>query len=316
MTRSFLIQGLSSRRFNFQWELGDGNTSTESSFKHFYPDLGSYPVQLILTDLCLNTVDTLTKDLKITLRQAVDATPDIEVCEDDNILFSATDVSEATYKWTGPNNFISEEQFPVIEFSKPNQSGGYAVVGTVSGCSTFPAITSVLIHPSPQPNLGLDTIICTEYRNDVNILEPGQFEEYLWQDGSRASSFPVQQEGSYNVIVVDEFGCQGNDEVYLREQCPTEIYIPNAFSPNYDGYNDFFGPYGHDIISMHMKVYNRWGALLFETRSLDTHWDGTHRGKEVEVGLYIWVMEVEGYRSDGTVYKETLSGTVALLGRR
>ena len=50
--------GLSPERFTFDWDLGDGNTSTEGAFEHFYPALGTYPVSLILHDQCLNETDT------------------------------------------------------------------------------------------------------------------------------------------------------------------------------------------------------------------------------------------------------------------
>ncbi|MEL6925558.1 MAG: gliding motility-associated C-terminal domain-containing protein, partial [Bacteroidota bacterium] len=254
--------------------------------------------------------------LIISLRQAVDAEPDVELCEDESIQLGATDVEGASYLWRGPDNFISEEQFPSIRFGKPRQSGEYAVVGTVSGCATFPATTYVEVHPTPAPDLGPDTVVCTEHTNVITTLVPGEFASYRWQDGSRNASYDVQQEGQFTVTVADQFGCEGITSVQLREQCPTQIFVPNAFSPNDDGYNDTFGPLGHNIISLRMRVYNRWGALLFESSNPELHWDGQINGRPADIGLYVWVMEVEGYRADGSEYSEVLRGTVAIMARR
>ncbi|MEM6965927.1 MAG: PKD domain-containing protein, partial [Bacteroidota bacterium] len=101
-------------RYSFFWDLGDGNTTTESVFEHFYPSLGSYPVQLIITDECIGTVDTLNRDLVISLRQAVETIGDAVTCEGGSFGLGATDLAGATYEWIGPNGFFSEEQFPQV----------------------------------------------------------------------------------------------------------------------------------------------------------------------------------------------------------
>ena len=80
------------------------------------------------------------------------------ICEGATIQLSATDIEEATYQWTGPNGYFSEEQFPMISNAIPGMSGQYSVIGTVSGCSTYPAFTEAVVIPTPVPDLGPDTI--------------------------------------------------------------------------------------------------------------------------------------------------------------
>ncbi len=302
---------LSPARYTFSWDLGDGNTSTEAAFSHFYPSLGFYPVELIIYDECLETYDTLNRDLLISLRQAVEASGDTIICEGESFSLSATDITSARFEWTGPNNYFSESQFPIISNAKPEMSGDYAVIGIVSGCATYPSYTSVEIIATPEPELGNDTIFCSE--NVLVTLDPGDFSDYLWQDNSTDPNFTVQGEGTFWVEVVDQYGCIGTDTVSLKEICPTRIYVPNAFTPNFDGTNDSFGIYGFHIINMKLTIFDRWGSLLFESTDPDERWDGTVNGEPAANGVYVWQLNVEGYEADGTIFTEVQSGSLTLL---
>lgn len=302
---------LSPARYTFSWDLGDGNNSTEAAFSHFYPNLGYYPVELIIFDECLETYDTLNRDLLISLRQAVEASGDTTICEGESFNLSATDITSARFEWTGPNNYFSEAQFPTVWNAKPEMSGEYAVIGIVSGCATFPSYANVEVIPTPSPSLGNDTIFCVE--NDFVTLNPGDYSNYLWQDNSSGPNYTVQSEGTFWVEVADEYGCVGSDTVNLKEICPTKIYVPNAFSPNFDGTNDYFGVFGFYIITMKLTVFDRWGGVLFESANPEEHWDGTVKGEPAANGVYVWQLQVEGYEEDGTIFSEVQSGSVTLL---
>lgn len=308
----FFNTGLPENRYSFWWDLGDGTTTTESVFTHFYGALGAYPVELIIVDECLGTSDTINRDLQITLRQAVDALGDTTVCEGESFFLGATDLPGARYEWTGPRQYFSEAQFPIINSARPEQSGSYSVVGIISGCATFPKVTQIDVRPTPQPDLGPDTIYCD--REAVFQITPGDYAEYLWQDNSTQAFYEVMGDSStYWVEVTDIYGCKGTDSVELQKVCPTQIYIPNAFSPNFDGINDYFGILGEGIISMRFQIFSRWGELVYETTNVDAFWDGNFKGKPVRAGVYVWQLELEGYQEDGGIYQEVLAGSVTLV---
>lgn len=307
----FFDSGLPEPRYSFFWDLGDGNTSTQGAFPHFYPDLGVYPVTLIVEDNCLGTIDTMYKDLHITLRQAVDVVEDILICEGESFTLGATDIDGAIYEWNGPNGYFSEEQFPVIDNGLPEMSGDYAVIGIVSGCATFPAYAGIEVIATPDPELGPDTIFCNKLTSF--ILEPGIFSSYLWQDGSSGSTLSIEEDGFYSIEVSNQYGCIGRDSVVLTEVCPTKIYVPNAFSPNGDGINDIFEVYGTDIISLKLSIFDRWGNLLFISTDSKPQWNGKFNGELMNTGTYIWQLEMEGYKRNGTIYSQVLSGEVYLL---
>ena len=73
-----------------------------------------------------------------------------------------------------------------------------------------------------------------------------------------------------------------------------EVHFPTAFSPNNDGYNDFFHELGGVGISdLYYAIYDRWGELIFETDDVQSKgWDGTYKGEDCEIGVYAWKAHV------------------------
>jgi gliding motility-associated-like protein len=89
--------------------------------------------------------------------------------------------------------------------------------------------------------------------------------------------------------------------------------MANIFTPNGDQVNDFFGVIGTDIISMHLSVFDRWGNLMFESMNEEQHWDGTHNGRDVEMGVYTWTLFLEGYTEGGGTFEQVRTGNVTLI---
>ncbi len=308
----FFDTGLSPNRYNFDWDLGAGITSDAAIFTHFFPELGEYPIRLILEDECLGTIDTLYRDLEISLRQAVVSDPDQTLCEGESFELGATDLAGARYEWTGPAAFNSDKQFPSIVHSKLNMDGEYSVIGIVSGCATHPANLTIDILENPVPYLGEDQIICV--KNLAVDLNPGSFESYTWQDNSTNENFSVPiGGGTYRVTVTDDQGCVATDSITLIQQCPTVFFIPDIFSPNGDGLNDFFQVYAQDIIEMELTILNRWGGVVYQSTTLEEAWNGAFNGKQMDVGVYLYELVYKGYRNDGGVYSDNEYGTVTLV---
>lgn len=110
------------------------------------------------------------------------------------------------------------------------------------------------------------------------------------------------------------------DKSYSNIDCsvlPSRIYVPTAFSPNNDGLNDEFKVTSISIfkdedlnfISFKLRIFNRWGDLLFETNNPDEGWDGTHNGNLVPLGAYIYWIKATG--TDGKDF--FLKGTISVI---
>jgi gliding motility-associated-like protein len=89
------------------------------------------------------------------------------------------------------------------------------------------------------------------------------------------------------------------------------LYIPSAFTPDGDGVNDAFGAKGKNIISLKMKIYNRWGELVYETDQLNDTWDGTYKGNAI-TNTDVFVYTVNAVSVDGKPLPEE-NGTVTLV---
>ena len=104
-----------------------------------------------------------------------------------------------------------------------------------------------------------------------------------------------EQTTTYYLSVIDENGCVTTEEITIKvnEGCQySKLVIPNMISPNGDGYNDRFEirHEGFGQINL-LKVYNRWGEVVYETNDIDLSWDGTFKGKVLNPGVYVYYLE-------------------------
>jgi gliding motility-associated-like protein len=107
---------------------------------------------------------------------------------------------------------------------------------------------------------------------------------------------------TYYVEVHDQWGCSWRDSVtiYVIDVICDEpyIYVPNAFTPNGDGKNDVLYAESSVATDVDFKIYDRWGELVFETKSLSQGWDGTFRGKPVDPGVFVYHLKVTCYNHE------------------
>jgi gliding motility-associated-like protein len=107
------------------------------------------------------------------------------------------------------------------------------------------------------------------------------------------------------------YGCNASDDVEVSKDC--YIDIPNTFTPNNDGVNDYFFPrrfLSAGAVGFDMQVFNRWGQIVFATNNVNGRgWDGKFNGKEQPQGVYIYMINVV-FKNART---EKYTGNVTLL---
>ena len=96
---------------------------------------------------------------------------------------------------------------------------------------------------------------------------------------------------------MDENGCEVHKSIQIYVIPDYKIYTPNTFSPNYDGINDRWVPFigeGKIIDALILRIYNRWGGLLYEEKNASDKvgWDGMFKGKLCDPGIYVFTLEV------------------------
>ncbi len=190
-----------------------------------------------------------------------------------------------------------------------SQSGSYWVSGQTAGC--FYADTFyVELSGSQLVSISADETICDG--DDFTVTIPVQPNELVnWFDGSSALTRTFSSTGSYwvtrtipcdtinDTISITVIDC---DTIPLSPgDTTTRIFIPNVFTPNNDGNNDFFVVQGTGINDYHIVIFNRWGTKLFESDDLFEHWDGQYNGEPVSDGVYVYLIK---YRTWNRKYRE------------
>lgn len=191
---------------------------------------------------------------------------------------------------TSPYHFVWNPNEPDAPLITQLDSANYFVhITDASGCS---ADTNILVGnfgSIVKPNLGADSSFCLPPNF---ILYAGNYSTYQWQSGSTVPIFPVKDVGEYSVTVTNSFGCTSADTVVLSFNCDSYINFPSAFSPNADGVNDVFrAKYSLDLVKYNLRIYNRWGELVFETSDVNEGWDGTFNNKPQPLSVYVWYAE-------------------------
>ncbi len=120
----------------------------------------------------------------------------------------------------------------------------------------------------------------------------------------------------FRVVFRDENNCLTTDTVYIKVKeviCGDPyVYVPNAFSPNADGNNDYFKPYYPLalVTELYFAVYDRWGNIIFETTDINSSgWDGTYKGESLATDVYVFWLKARCL--NGEVYNH--KGNVTLL---
>jgi gliding motility-associated-like protein len=99
----------------------------------------------------------------------------------------------------------------------------------------------------------------------------------------------------YRIDVENEVGCKASDTTRVIVVPNYDLYIPNAFTPNNDGVNDFFEIFGNKKIwlTMGMKIFNRWGELVYQTSDHDFKWDGRYRGQLLTPQVLTYSLQID-----------------------
>ena len=141
----------------------------------------------------------------------------------------------------------------------------------------------------PVPITDQDRDVCFDpppHHLELDAGNPGC--TYLWNTGETTQHILAERYGAYSVTITTQEGCSINGTIDLVEYCPPTIWMPSAFTPDADGVNDLFGPIGHNIATVELDIFDRWGELVYTGKDGDALWDGTVGGSLAPDGVYVW----------------------------
>ena len=196
-------------------------------------------------------------------------------------------------------------------------SGTYQILNVLdyNDCmSNYSGQAIVQVNQMPEAVLSPDSYIL--YIGDTLLIQlPEDYSYYQWFDQnndsiSNSSVLSIYKAGDYYVYVEDQNGCfDYSNSVTVDEVPRTELYVPNTFTPNADWHNEVFTVYGKNIKEYSLKIFNRWGDLLFESNDIQKHWDGYFKGRKVDENKYLYYIEIIG--EDDVLF--TKSGIINLI---
>jgi gliding motility-associated-like protein len=228
-----------------------------------------------------------------------------------NFLDSSTVINGSItgWLWDFGDNTSSTLQIPPVHCY--NTPGVYTVILTVttaSGCAQSITVANYIsVYATPVAAFGATPLPTTILSPTINFTDNSQnASSWLWSFGDinnssssmQNPSFTYQEADCYSVIlqVTSSNGCQDTAALPVCIETDVTIYVPNTFTPDGDGLNDQFMPYGEGIdwSTLHMQIFDRWGNLLFETYDINKPWDGRVQGHSeiVQIDTYVWKIDV------------------------
>jgi len=222
------------------------------------------------------------------------------ICSGDATTLIAT--GGATYSWN-PGGQTSSSI--VVN---PTSNTNYTVTVANGNCPDT-ASTNIAVNPNPTATAGTDITI--NY-GDVTTLTASGGGTYSWSTGDLTPSISVSPTATtvYCVTVTDANGCTDFScvTVAIEFNCG-ELFIPNAFSPNEDGKNDYFRPRNICFKIFHLVIYDRWGVKVFEEKEdiYTKGWDGMYKGKIGETAVFNYYFSYELVDGNSGVKKGTVS---------
>jgi gliding motility-associated-like protein len=279
------------------WDFGNGDTSTLTNPTYTYTVPGTYRVMMVVTDFipCSDTIyHTILVD---TIPYISFTVTDSVICEGKTIEFMGDYLKTGVTAtlWTfGDGNTMPDMDVLAHAF---DSSGTYNVLfsATYRNCPKATFAKPITILPYPRIDLGPDTVMCPngdpiaigDYKNANNPAA-----SWKWNTGETSAVIAVRHPGIYTAEVLTA-GCANSDSIEVRKDC--YIDIPNSFTPDGDGVNDYFLPrqlLSKGVLGYKMSIYNRWGQIIFETTHTDGRgWDGKFNDKEQPTGVYVYLID-------------------------
>jgi gliding motility-associated-like protein len=200
-----------------------------------------------------------------------------EFCEGQTIQLSASGAN--TYSWS------NGQTTPFINISS---GGTFQVTGTntQTGCS---GEASFSVNRIPLPRITLpETAIKCEGSSIIALAETSVSGQLLWNTGSESPFISIEEPGIYEVTLTNTCGEISASIEVTDKDCSNDLFIPNAFTPNGDGLNDLFKASSLNVMAFEMRVYSRYGELVFTTDNILNGWNGSmmNSGYYCQSGVY------------------------------
>jgi gliding motility-associated-like protein len=251
----------------------------------------------------------------------INVSPGGEICAKESFNLSASGAD--SYKWSPAQSLSSADIANPV--ATPTVSTTYRVVGYDGhNCFTDTAYVSVVVNPKPTIQLGPDLTLATGTIYSFNpVTTKGPFVLWQWTPATNLScsscpdpSATIKNDITYEVLIENVFGCTATDSINIKTFCEeSQVFIPNAFSPDGDGINDILMVRAKGVGYINsFRIFTRWGELIFEKSNFPPNipahgWDGKIRGVTGPAEVYVYTVEV----TCDNMQTYTFKGNISIL---
>ena len=295
------------------WTFNGDIIATDTPTPEITPTQSGHYILEVTNGSCVLT-DTVTVEVRDKVEIFAE---DITICEGDTAHLEVTGDADM-FTWI--NAVGISDPTSASPFVIPSETTTYMVIGEYGQCESDTQLVVVEVLPLAEVNLPQ-----LEYFSEGETVElnagvtNGTGFTYAWSPPLGLSctdcpdpSVAPAEDITYHLTVMNDLGCLTTDSILLKKIfiCNNDlIIVPNAFTPNGDGNNDKFNIRSKLQIGM-IRIYNRWGEVVFENIGGTQGWDGTFKGEKLNRDVFVYYIEATCEFNGKTIVK---TGDVTLI---
>ncbi len=240
------------------------------SVLHVYPDSTSHY-------WCINNLDTNLVTVTVLHPPSLDLGENHLVCPGESVLIIPDVHNANSHHWSdGSSGYTYETDLSGMHWMIAQNQCGEAADST---WIFWDSISSI--------DLGFDTSLCSTQSLDLDVFYSDA--HYSWNDGSTDPTMQTSATGDYWVEISNNCGSSLHEFHLVFHECHGALEMPNVFSPNNDGVNDFFLPVHYEHLEEYtLVILNRWGQTVFTSDKPTNGWNGKIRNENASKSVYFW----------------------------
>jgi gliding motility-associated-like protein len=304
------------------WNFGDNSgTSAQQNPAYNYASGGTFTVELIVQS-SNGCADTTIQVITIDPVPTADFSGfPLTGCAPLPVTF--TDLSSGNggnitgWWWNFGDSNTSTLQNPSHIYDVAGTYDVTLIVASTGNCrDTITKVGYISAYPQVTADFTVNPGVTDEFQRNITFTDQstGGANIWNWNFGNGTTGIvqnPVvayQDTGTFIITLVanNQYNCPDTAFGTVRINPVSTFYVPNAFSPNGDGINDYFGGTGTNIKTYELLIFNRWGNLIYNTDDMLKPWDGRYKGDgQVLIDTYIYQIKTTNVLNEEKIYRGT-----------